>query len=49
VGIAAPVGVITSAAGGKQLTIGGLPVYTFTGDKVPGDTNGQLFKGSDTP
>lgn len=44
VGIIAPVGVITGAGGGKQVTIGGLPVYTYTGDKAPGDTNGQLFK-----
>jgi predicted lipoprotein with Yx(FWY)xxD motif len=45
VGVSAPLGVITGAKGGKQLTIGGLPVYTFSGDKVPGNTNGQLFKG----
>jgi predicted lipoprotein with Yx(FWY)xxD motif len=44
VGIIAPVGVITGAAGSKQITIGGLPVYTYTGDKAPGDTNGQFFK-----
>ena len=36
--------VITGAGGGKQITISGLPVYTYTGDKAPGDTNGQLFK-----
>jgi len=44
VGITAPVGVITGAAGGKQITIAGLPVYTYTGDTAPGNTNGQLFK-----
>ena len=44
VGVIAPVGVITGAGGGKQITIAGLPVYTYTGDKAPGDTNGQLFK-----
>ncbi|HUO37178.1 MAG TPA: hypothetical protein VMU34_04710 [Mycobacterium sp.] len=44
VGITPPVGVITGVGGGTQITIGGLPVYTFTGDSVPGDTNGQLFK-----
>jgi predicted lipoprotein with Yx(FWY)xxD motif len=36
--------VITGAAGSKQITIGGLPVYTYAGDKAPGDTNGQFFK-----
>jgi predicted lipoprotein with Yx(FWY)xxD motif len=44
VGITAPVGVITGAGGGEQITIGGLPVYTYTGDNAPGNTNGQLFK-----
>jgi predicted lipoprotein with Yx(FWY)xxD motif len=43
-GITAPVGVITGTGGGKQITIGGLPVYTYTGDTAPGSTNGQLFK-----
>ena len=44
VGIIAPVGVITGAGGGKQITVAGLPLYTYSGDKAPGDTNGQLFK-----
>jgi predicted lipoprotein with Yx(FWY)xxD motif len=44
VGITAPVAVISGPGGGKQITVGGLPVYTYTGDKAPGDTNGQLFK-----
>jgi predicted lipoprotein with Yx(FWY)xxD motif len=44
VGITAPIGVISGPGGGKQITVGGLPVYTYTGDKAPGDTNGQLFK-----
>jgi predicted lipoprotein with Yx(FWY)xxD motif len=43
-GVVAPVGVITGVGGGRQITIAGLPLYTYTGDKAPGDTNGQLFK-----
>lgn len=30
----------TAGAGGRQVTIGGLPVYTFSGDQ-PGDANGE--------
>ena len=44
VGITAPVGVISGPGGGKQITVGGLPVYTYTGDTAPGNTNGQLYK-----
>src|SRR6201998_1672882 len=44
VGITAPIGVISGPGGGKQVTIGGLPVYTHTGDTAPGNTNGQLYR-----
>ncbi|MHB1170958.1 MAG: COG4315 family predicted lipoprotein [Lacisediminihabitans sp.] len=40
-GITGTVGTITGVAGGKQITINGLPIYTFAKDKAPGDTNGQ--------
>jgi len=30
-----------SIDGGKQITINGLPIYTFAKDTAPGDTNGQ--------
>src|SRR3954453_21051950 len=29
------------ADGGRQVTYNGHPLYTYTGDKQPGDTNGQ--------
>jgi predicted lipoprotein with Yx(FWY)xxD motif len=34
-----------AANGASQITIGGLPLYTFANDKAPADTNGQLVKG----
>lgn len=34
-------GVITRADGAKQSTFRGWPMYYFTGDKAPGDANGQ--------
>ncbi|MDG4795742.1 hypothetical protein [Micromonospora sp. WMMD1082] len=34
-------GVVPRADGSYQLTIGGWPVYRFSGDTRPGDTNGQ--------
>ena len=33
--------VTTRADGSAQLTLGGSPLYTFSGDARPGDTNGQ--------
>ena len=35
------VATITGVVGGKQITINGLPIYTFSKDTKPGDTNGQ--------
>ena len=40
-GITGTVATITGVTGGKQITINGLPIYTFTKDTKPGDTNGQ--------
>jgi predicted lipoprotein with Yx(FWY)xxD motif len=42
-GVLAPVATIAGSNGTKQVTVSGLPLYTYTGDKAPGDTNGQLF------
>jgi predicted lipoprotein with Yx(FWY)xxD motif len=40
-GVTAPLGSLTRADGMKQLTIAGLPAYTFSGDSAPGMTSGQ--------
>ena len=40
-GISGTVGIITGTAGGTQLTLNGRPLYTYTGDSSPGNTNGQ--------
>lgn len=40
-GITGTIGTITGVAGGKQITINGLPLYTFANDTAPGDLNGQ--------
>ncbi|MDQ6755253.1 MAG: hypothetical protein M3017_18070 [Actinomycetota bacterium] len=42
-GVTGKVGTITTTAGTKQLTINGLPVYTFTKDSAAGDVQGQGF------
>jgi len=36
-------GTVTRADGKKQTTYKGMPLYFFSGDKKPGDTNGQGF------
>jgi predicted lipoprotein with Yx(FWY)xxD motif len=41
-GITAPVGVTWTTGGAGQITVAGMLLYTFVGDKTPGDTNGQL-------
>ena len=40
-GITGTVATITGVNGGKQITINGLPIYGFSKDAKPGDTNGQ--------
>jgi predicted lipoprotein with Yx(FWY)xxD motif len=40
-GVIGALGTITRDDGTKQLTIAGHPVYTYSGDKSPGDANGQ--------
>jgi predicted lipoprotein with Yx(FWY)xxD motif len=39
-------GTVTRPDGSKQLTIGGWPVYYYSGDKAPGDINGQDVSGT---
>ncbi len=36
---------ITTASGTTQVTYNGMPLYTYTGDFQPGDTNGQGLQG----
>jgi predicted lipoprotein with Yx(FWY)xxD motif len=40
-GVTGQIGMTDRPDGGKQLTAAGRPVYTFTGDGAPGQTNGQ--------
>lgn len=40
-GVTGALGVTTRSDGGHQLTVAGHPVYTFSGDSAPGQTNGQ--------
>ncbi|WP_449372765.1 COG4315 family predicted lipoprotein [Arthrobacter psychrolactophilus] len=44
-GVTGTIGTITGTDGAKQLTLNGLPLYTFAGDKNPGDTTGQGYGG----
>ena len=44
-GVTGTVGTITGTDGATQLTLNGLPLYTFAGDKHPGDTTGQGYGG----
>jgi hypothetical protein len=37
----AKLGEITGTNGSPQLTVDGWPMYTYSGDSVPGDTGGQ--------
>ena len=45
-GVTGTIGSITRTDGGKQLTINGLPLYTYAGDTAPGMTSGQGSIGS---
>ncbi len=55
----ARLGAVTRADGGHQVTYAGHPLYTFTGDKQPGEANGNgqsafggtwtALKGNGTP
>jgi len=40
-GVTGPIGTTARQDGTHQLTVGGRPVYTFSGDSSPGQTNGQ--------
>lgn len=40
-GVTGTLGTLARTDGPSQLTVNGLPVYTFTGDSGPGKTNGQ--------
>ena len=40
-GVTGQLGVITRTDGTQQVTYNGLPMYVFSGDAKPGDTNGQ--------
>lgn len=40
-GISAIAGTIAAPGGGRQVTIDGLPIYTYAGDSNRGDTNGE--------
>lgn len=42
-GITGHVGTMAGPGGMKQVTIDGLPIYTFAGDSAKGDVNGQLL------
>ena len=44
-GVTGTVGTIPAADGGKQITIDGMPIYTFAKDTAPGDVNGQDANG----
>ncbi len=44
-GVTGTVGTITGTDGAKQVTLNGMPLYTFAGDKNPGDTTGQGYDG----
>lgn len=41
-GVTGPVGTIAGPNGTKQVTLDGLPIYTYAGDSAKGDVNGQL-------
>lgn len=44
-GVTGTVGTITGVDGTAQVTLNGLPLYTYAADKSPGDTTGQGYGG----
>lgn len=44
-GVDAELATITGVSGAPQVTVAGLPVYTFAKDAAPGDVNGQGVMG----
>lgn len=44
-GVTGTVSTITGTAGGKQVTLNGLPLYTWQGDSKAGDVSGQGYGG----
>jgi len=44
-GVSGTLATITRADGSSQLTYNGQPLYYWSGDTKPGDTNGQNFNG----
>jgi predicted lipoprotein with Yx(FWY)xxD motif len=44
-GVSGAVGIIGGTAGDTQVTLNGRPLYTYTGDSSPGNTNGQGIQG----
>jgi predicted lipoprotein with Yx(FWY)xxD motif len=44
-GVTGTVGTITGTGGGKQVTLNGLPLYTWHGDSKAGDVTGQGYQG----
>ena len=44
-GVTGKVGTITGVDGGKQITINGMPIYTFANDSAAGDVKGQGLMG----
>ncbi|GAA4163092.1 hypothetical protein GCM10022286_23010 [Gryllotalpicola daejeonensis] len=43
-GVTGKVGTIAGPNGTKQVTIDGLPIYTFSGDSAAGEVTGQLYE-----
>ncbi|MFI5608903.1 hypothetical protein [Amycolatopsis sp. NPDC051903] len=43
---AAKIGIVTRADGSRQVTLNGWPLYRFSGDKNPGDINGEGVGGT---
>jgi len=40
------IGIVRRADGTRQVTVGGWPIYRFSGDTAPGQTNGEGVKGT---